>query len=527
MSLLLIALLVFNLLAIPVAYLFLNEDFQRHEDEERNSLYAILSLSILQPIQNNDLPLLQKIVDQSMAGMADLHRVKIEDTNRQILLDQIHEEETAHDGMSLYRQPIMSQGKLYGYLTLEWEHEVFSHGMADMLKIVHWYISGALVIFAGLIFILLHFLMLRPLNKINQGLKMLTRGRKLSRSNPVYANRELQTLMETTDQLSGMLASEKKREAQLRESRHQFEDEMIISIDKFERALNDPKLTRPDKDQLIEELRQEQQRSQEKLLQTEKMASLGVLSAGIAHEINNPLSFVKSNLQRVKGYHQLLLQLANFCYRHRYDPKLELLHQKLQELEEGDLQFIMQDISPLMEESLEGVERMQEIVEGLYNFARADKGEVELLDINQLLESTLKIVWSELKDHCEITREFTELPKVQGNTGKLKQVFLNFLMNASQAIESEGVIAIRTYCDGDDAVIEVEDNGHGMSVEQQHQLFTPFYTTKPVGKGMGLGLSVSLGIIEEHDGSIEVKSEPEQGSLFKVRLPLTPECAAD
>ncbi|WP_159084751.1 PAS domain-containing sensor histidine kinase [Dongshaea marina] len=261
--------------------------------------------------------------------------------------------------------------------------------------------------------------------------------------------------------------------------------------------------------------------SQSKLMQSEKLACIGVLAAGIAHEINNPLSFVKSNLSTVNNYHQRLLNLIEFCYQHQNESKLtSLLKHKLREMELEDLPFILEDITPLTEETLKGVERIQEIINGLRCFSRADQQQSEQFSLNQLIESSIQMVWNEIKYHCQLHKELGPLPLLSGNPGRISQVLVNLLINASQAIEESGTIWIRSRAEEERIILEIEDSGHGMSEEIQKQLFTPFFTTKPAGKGTGLGLSISHGIIEEHGGNIDVKSTLGVGTTFTITFPL-------
>ncbi|WP_108650443.1 sensor histidine kinase [Dongshaea marina] len=298
--------------------------------------------------------------------------------------------------------------------------------------------------------------------------------------------------------------------------------QLAHSFNRMVRAIKQREITLKEQNMALEKLNGDYQQSQDQLLQSEKMASLGVLSAGIAHEINNPLSFIKSNLNTVNGYHHLFLKLVNFCYQHQHEADLpQQLPKMMQDLDDQDMAFVLQDLKPLMTESLEGVERVQEIIEGLRSFSRSDKSEVFRVDINQLLESTLRMVWNELKYHCQIHKELLELPPVNGCQGKLKQVFLNLLVNAAQAIDGKGDIFVRSRRDGDFVVVEIEDTGQGMSNETLARLFTPFFTTKPIGKGTGLGLSISHGIVEEHGGKIGVESTLGTGSVFSVWLPVS------
>jgi PAS domain S-box-containing protein len=265
---------------------------------------------------------------------------------------------------------------------------------------------------------------------------------------------------------------------------------------------------------------------QAQLIQAEKMASLGQMAAGVAHEINNPVSYVMSNLGTLDEYISVLTPLLQL-QRELLDGQepgtegaREELFARMRELwKQGDLDFILGDMPEMIQESQAGTRRIQEIAQGLRSFAREDSGAPQLVDVNAELSSTLKMVWNELKYKCEVKRDFGPLPPISFHPTQLAQVFTNLLVNAAQAIETRGEIRIRTRHEGNDVVVEIADTGKGMTPETISKLFTPFFTTKPRGQGTGLGLSVSYGIITRHKGRIDVQSEPGKGSTFILRLP--------
>ncbi|WP_395846845.1 ATP-binding protein [Cystobacter fuscus] len=271
----------------------------------------------------------------------------------------------------------------------------------------------------------------------------------------------------------------------------------------------------------------ELEEQQAQLIQTEKMASLGQMAAGVAHEINNPVSYVMSNLgtldQYVSALRPLLAAQRELLSAHEAAPTApvapELIEHMRELWEQGDVDYLLEDMPELVEESLAGTRRIKEIVQSLRSFAREDSGEPQLVDVNEELASTLKIVWNELKYKCEVKRDFGPLPPVSCHPTQISQVFTNLLVNAAQAIETRGEIRIRTRQEGGEVVVEIADTGKGMSAETLSKLFTPFFTTKPRGQGTGLGLSVSYGIITRHQGRIDVQSEPGKGSTFVIRLP--------
>ena len=261
--------------------------------------------------------------------------------------------------------------------------------------------------------------------------------------------------------------------------------------------------------------------AQNQLLQSEKMASVGQLAAGVAHEINNPIGFVKSNLGSLKGQVEDLLTVID-AYE-KVVPVLVGNTDLLASIERvkatADLEFLREDMVNLINESLDGVQRVKTIVENLKDFSRVDATEWHFADLEQGLESTLSIVWSEIRYKAEVLREFAGLPEIECIGSQLNQVFMNLLLNAAHAIETHGTITLRTGFDEKTVWIEVEDTGNGIKPEHLNKIFEPFFTTKPVGKGTGLGLSLAYGIVQRHHGRLVVCSEVTKGTVFRVSLP--------
>lgn len=258
--------------------------------------------------------------------------------------------------------------------------------------------------------------------------------------------------------------------------------------------------------------------AQNQLVQSEKMASVGQLTAGIAHEINNPINFVSSNVAPLKRDIADILNVLNHYEEVAKNSgngfeKIEKLKKEL------DFEFVLQEISSLLKGIEEGARRTTEIVRGLRNFSRLDEDEQKLADIHQGIESALLVLKNELKNRVQIETDFAKIPQILCYPGKLNQVFLNILQNANQAIETKGKIKITTTMDKEWVYVSIIDNGRGMSAEIVERIFEPFYTTKDIGKGTGLGLSISFGIIKEHDGDIEVKSKTGEGSEFIIKIP--------
>jgi two-component system NtrC family sensor kinase len=248
--------------------------------------------------------------------------------------------------------------------------------------------------------------------------------------------------------------------------------------------------------------------AQAQLLHSERMATVGQLSAGIAHEINNPIAFVSSNLRSLERYCLTLQQLA---------PQLLAA---VQGEDAAELEFILRDVPALIAESLDGTRRVTDIVQGLRQFARLDQGQRAPADLHEILESALRIVRNEIAADCELVRDYGVLPPLRACAGQLGQVFVNLIVNASQALGGPGRITLTTRYEAGSVSITVADTGSGIDPENLAKLFTPFFTTKDVGKGTGLGLSTCYAIVRDHGGRIDVASTPGAGSAFTVVLPV-------
>ena len=269
-------------------------------------------------------------------------------------------------------------------------------------------------------------------------------------------------------------------------------------------------------EQALAEQNQALREAQAALVQSEKLASLGRVAAGVAHEINNPVAYVTNNLVVLRRDMQAALDVLDAYREGRADDAVRLA-------EQTDLAYFRSHFGRTCDKTLEGLQRVRDIVRNLRDFARLDEAELQEADFNAALTSAVEILRHEIKGKdVTLETDFRPLPPVLCHSGKINQVFLNLLANAVQACDRGGRVALRTRAQGDGVVIEVQDNGCGIRPEHRVRLFEPFFTTKPVGQGTGLGLSVSFGIIRDHGGAIEVESEVGRGSTFRVRLPLRP-----
>ncbi|MFH1625454.1 MAG: PAS domain S-box protein, partial [Pseudomonadota bacterium] len=276
----------------------------------------------------------------------------------------------------------------------------------------------------------------------------------------------------------------------------------------------------------LKEKNRELKETQSQLLQQEKLASIGQLAAGVAHEINNPVAFVNSNLGTIGGHTKDILKLlrkfedGEEILKHSTDERISTFYNEVEQVKaEIDLNFILEDCETVIAESLEGTERVRKIIQNLKDFSHVDEGELKYADINEGVESTLNIVWNELKYKARVTKDYGDIPEINCYPQQLNQVFMNVLVNAAHAIEKQGEISVKTYCDNGCVCIQISDTGCGIPAENIPKLFDPFFTTKEVGKGTGLGLSMAYGIVQKHGGRIRVESTVGKGSTFTIELP--------
>ena len=299
-----------------------------------------------------------------------------------------------------------------------------------------------------------------------------------------------------TQALQEQLAEKLRAEAALKEEKA----EQKILIDRLEEAHN-------------------------QLLQSEKMASIGQLAAGVAHEINNPVGYINSNLGALQTYVHDLLRLFAAYEEHETELRPESTALLGRIKTDIDLAYLRSDVSDLLNESLAGLQRVKRIVQDLKDFSHVSETEMHWSNVTQGLESTLNVVWNELKYKAEVIRDYGDIPEIECIPSQLNQVFMNLLVNAAQAIPDHGQITLRTRSEGDYIRIEISDTGSGIPPEIVKRIFDPFFTTKPVGTGTGLGLSITHGIIRKHGGRIEVESEQEKGTTFRLILPISQKTA--
>ncbi len=314
------------------------------------------------------------------------------------------------------------------------------------------------------------------------------------------------------------ITSQKQAEAVLARSNAQLEEDVekrTQELIEINRTLEFEK-----NQQLL--LNSQLKETQAHLLQSEKMASIGQLAAGVAHEINNPIGYINSNLTSLKNYIDNLLELvAIYEQSEAANADTEQMARIKDFKQKIDLEFLKTDVLDLLAESHEGATRVKKIVQDLKDFSHLDgNDDWQWVDLHVGLERTLNIVNNEIKYKAKVVKEFGALPEVRCLPHQLNQVFMNLLINAAHAIENEGVITLRTGTERNNAWIEISDTGKGIAPEHLSKIFDPFFTTKQVGKGTGLGLSVSYNIIKKHQGEIQLTSRIGQGTTFRIILPI-------
>ncbi|MGD9158623.1 MAG: PAS domain S-box protein [Desulfobacteraceae bacterium] len=285
---------------------------------------------------------------------------------------------------------------------------------------------------------------------------------------------------------------------------------------------------RKEAEKKLEKAYSELKDAQSRIIQQEKMASIGQLAAGVAHEINNPTGFVSSNLNTLsvylKDYNILLNKYRNLINKMEQDGLTANHTDSMNDIksmeERMDIDFLMDDVVSLIEESREGTVRIEKIVQNLKDFAHPGEDKPQYTDINMCIESTLNIVWNEIKYKAQVIKDYATLPEILCYPQQLNQVFANLFVNAAQAINNEGEIRIKTSLSNENIEINISDTGTGILKEDIPKVFDPFFTTKEVGKGTGLGLNLAYNIIKKHNGEIKAISKEGHGTTFIITLPV-------
>jgi len=259
--------------------------------------------------------------------------------------------------------------------------------------------------------------------------------------------------------------------------------------------------------------------AQAQLVQSEKLASLGQMMAGLVHEMNNPLTFVMGNFEHILPYVNNLQKLINICLM-EFEPSVPKKVQQM--IVDIEYEYLKNDLQSALSDMNVGLDRVRRIITDLTAFSAQDRGDMHKTDLSQIIDSTINILRYQWVDTVKISLELDEIQHIVCNSGQIGQVILNLLSNAIhsvKSIERPGLISVRLYQEGQSVNIEIEDNGIGIPEENMDKLFQPFFTTKKIGEGIGLGLSISHGIIKRHGGSLTCESEIDKGTLFRIKIP--------
>ncbi len=375
------------------------------------------------------------------------------------------------------------------------------------IKVLTWWLLGVTVFLAALVVIFTYIIadgITIPLKKVIRSAQTIAQG-NLNERVQVRSSDEVGILGATFNDMARALSA---REQELQELNRNLERMVRERTNELENS-----------HEALKKAYVDLQNTQEQLVQTEKMASLGQLVAGIAHEIKNPLNFIYGNTNFLADYTQKLQSLLEV-----YEKLASLSPEDRMKMEHAKevihYSFIREDLKTLIDNFTEGARRINTIVSDLRTFSRMDADTISEIDLHASLEMSLNLLRNQYRNRVEIHREYGDIPRIQGYSGKLSQVFMNLLSNAFHAVKERGEVWIRTRSSNGTVEVEIEDNGVGIPREHLKRIFEPFFTTKPVGQGTGLGLSISYGIIEQHHGKIHVASTPEKGSTFTVRLPV-------
>ena len=429
----------------------------------------------------------------------------------------------ADDGIYDTRAPIMVGNTLYGYVEIGLNIASVTESVS---RVKNWTVTLALLefILVGLCSYLLGSFLMLQLRQLHEGAKHLGDAVKSNDYKevfvPVRGKDELSELAEAFNQLVERLKEEN-------EQKQRAQDELKELNTLLEEKVQDRTSLLNQKNFQLQEANKDLKETQVQLLQAEKMASVGQLAAGVAHEINNPVGFVGSNIATLSEYvatYQMIFSQINAALEAKDEKTRNTALSELEKmLANQDMTFINEDISELLADSQEGLHRVAEIVKGLKLFSRVDSDQMQQHNINDCVRTTLAMVNNQLKYICTVETHLGRVPDVTMNVGKISQVITNLLINAGQAIEATGKngrIVITTCTVNNFVELRVEDTGCGIPASHLDKLFNPFFTTKPEGQGTGLGLSISFGIAQEHGGSLCATSIEGESSTFTLMLPI-------
>jgi len=406
--------------------------------------------------------------------------------------------------------PLFESNVKYGTVRIGYAHELITSGTGRTLKIGLFAGGMGLLISLGLSF-LTFYTVTTPVKNFIKDIKIIANG-NLDHKVNIRSRNEIGQLAAEFNQLTENL---KNTLAEKDDYANRLSD---LNVN-LERKVRERTLALEEANQALQKAYKELQNAQAQLVQSEKMASLGQLVAGIAHEVNNPVSFIYGNMDHLTEYiNDIKKVLAGFMGLKSLN--LEEKQQIDNLVQETDLDFLLKDLDKLIKSCKNGAERTKDIVVALRSFSRLDEAALKDADIHEGIDSTLEILTHNYKNRITVHKEYGNIPKIRCYASQLNQVFMNLLANASQAIENNGDVWIKTQKKGENVLISIRDTGNGISEENMKKLFTPFFTTKPIGQGTGLGLGISYGIIEKHNGRIWAESKVGAGTTFNIELPL-------
>ncbi|MEW5820279.1 MAG: ATP-binding protein [Cyanobacteriota bacterium] len=383
----------------------------------------------------------------------------------------------------------------YGILRIGYSPKKVRKEVSNMYK--NTFLFGVFCIVLGLIISLkLARTMTKPLGELAKGAEILGSGNLYHRIN-INTDDEMELLADRFN-----LMAEKLNE----------------SYSSLEQKVNERTREYLDATKELQRAYRKLQKTQAQLVQSEKMTSLGQLVAGVAHELNNPIGFITSNMQPLQDSLDGLMKLINLYGNLKLSEEEQ--EQVNQFMEENDFEFMLEDLNDLIEDIKEGAKRAHKIVLDLRNFSRLDEAEFKEVDLHQGIDSTLNLLSKYYKHRVTVHKDYSDIPFISCYASQLNQVWMNLLVNAAQAIDGTGDVYISTSLEADKVVVKIRDTGKGIPQDVKERIFDPFYTTKPVGEGTGLGLSITHSIIEKHEGIIELESEIGKGTVFIVKLPI-------
>ena len=478
-------------------------------DQER--LAEILSLGMQEPLWNIN-PDAGRPLLQSVLGDERVVRVSVSDNKFNEFLSKTFPERRTGRGITVERK-VYANDAVIGHVSIEMDRSRLTNQIAQDRRFFIWTLGGQLLLSLLLIVALLQRRLLAPIKRLLQESEQLAQ-RQLSQPFLWERKDELGVLGASLEHTRKALQAlfdeiEAKNRAleQDIELRTAAEKELSLHRNHLEELVNERTL---ELQQLIRKL----QEAHDQLLQSEKMASIGQLAAGIAHEINNPIGFVNSNMGALKTYMETLFGVIA-----DYEDAVESLADKpnisakiAAIRKHAEVDFLKEDATDLVIESMDGLKRVKDIVQSLKDFSHVGEADWQQADLHRGIDSTLNIVNNEIKYKATVVRQYGNLPPVKCLVSQLNQVFMNLLINAAHAIKEFGQITVATGCQDDWVWIKISDTGCGIQPEDMRRIFEPFFTTKPVGSGTGLGLSLSYGIIQKHGGRIAVSSVVGEGS---------------